>query len=488
MKVFDFSIFSKKLKNFDPYLIIIFIFIVLYIFFFTSFSFMQYFSFNPGNELCVLHRHIFLMSQGRIFNGILEYEKGFGAAHFYMVFWVLLPAYFVFPNPLTLLFLQTSFLAIGAIPIYLLARDKLNSKLAGIILAVCYLLYPALQNINLFEFHAVALAVPFLLWSFYFMEKNDMKKSLVFIVLSMMCKETVALAVILMGFYALIKNKNEKLGMTIIFLGSFWAFFSLFVMFPYTYDGRPYFNAWAWRWGHIGETAPDVAVNFIKDPIYPLAYDLPAKVEYLIALFSPLGFLSLLSPGTMLIVIHELILHLSSGKYPMYYLNHYTAVLIPFIFISAILGIRFIQSKIRIKPIFYLILFFILVTSIISNLSFSKEPITSYGERLNQIINFEISDHDMLLLKIIDTIPKNSTLAVDVRLCPQSSNIKKVYFLHDYVENSEGMYKNVTVDFILFDNTKKSFDTEVEDRLSEILSKEFVIYNNTDEIFLYKHV
>lgn len=135
----------------------------------------------------------------------------------------------------------------------------------------------------------------------------------------------------------------------------------------------------------------------------------------------------------------------------------------------------------------YLILFLILITSLISNIQFSSAPISSYGDRFNDIINFKISDHNKLLFEIINSIPKNSTLAVDTLLCPQSSNMKKVYFLHDYVENRGYLYKNETVDYILFDKTMKSLITEVEDKLLKILSNEFIVHNHTGEIFLYKH-
>ena len=167
---------------------------------------------------------------------------------------------------------------------------------------------------------------------------------------------------------------------------------------------------------------------------------------------------------------------------------HYSALLIPFIFISAIYGTRFICSKFKLRFVLYLILFLILITSLISNIQFSLAPISSYDDKLNDIINFKISDHNKLLFEIITTIPKNSSLTVQTALCPQISRVKRIYVLHNYIANHEGLYKNETLDYIILDKTK-SFNLPMEevDAFIENTSNEFVNVSSVEGIFVYKH-
>jgi hypothetical protein len=54
------------------------------------------------------------------------------------------PFYWFFPGPGTLLFLQSLALAAGAIPVFLYARRRLGSDLLALILGCAFLLHPAL--------------------------------------------------------------------------------------------------------------------------------------------------------------------------------------------------------------------------------------------------------------------------------------------------------------------------------------------------------
>lgn len=490
----------KKLKSIraDPHLLLVIILTGLYISIFTSTCFMAYFSLGYSNDLCLQDRQIWLMSQGRIFNGILEFESEWASHHFYMILWVFLPVYVFFPTPLTLLFLQTFFLAMGAVPIYLLGKEKLNSRTAGLVFSVCYLLYPAIQNINLFEFHSIAIVTPLILWSFYFIEKNDFKKSIVFLVLAMLCKEIVALTVILLGFYTLIKNRNYKLGLTIIFLSTFWAFFTLLVLYPYMNDGGSYFVEWGSnRWAQLGNDPSEIFLNFMRNPFYTITDELSSKVEYVTGLFLPLGFLSFLHPSTLLVVAHEFLLVMSSSQsVTMYSLhNHYSAITIPFIFISAIYGVsfvvRFLRSKFRLNYTLYMILSAILITGVISNMWYSAFPITGYSDHLDMAMNFEISDHSRIVFEMIDEIPKNSTLVVQSWLCPPASHKKKVFQLRNYVHRVSEIYDQYYIenipDYVLVDKTRM-WDDRLNGSFFENRPDEYFVYKSEDGIILYKHV
>jgi uncharacterized membrane protein len=62
--------------------------------------------------------------------------------HFSPVFLLLMPFYFVFPHPETLLVLQTLALALGAWPVYLLAKLKLPAGYAVLWVLAYFLVVP----------------------------------------------------------------------------------------------------------------------------------------------------------------------------------------------------------------------------------------------------------------------------------------------------------------------------------------------------------
>src|SRR3989338_5337573 len=122
--------------------------------------------------------------------------------HFEPILLLLVPFYTLFPDPRTLLVFQTLALALAAIPLYavtrfLIANDELGIRNLGTdelktekprpepsrrvknwlptIVGVLWLLHPAVQNADLFEFHSLAFAPLCLFFLFYFWQK--IKKS-----------------------------------------------------------------------------------------------------------------------------------------------------------------------------------------------------------------------------------------------------------------------------------------------------------------------
>src|SRR2546428_14171616 len=90
--------------------------------------------------------------------------------HFAPLLLVLMPFYFAFPHPETLLVTQTFALALGAWPVYLLARLKLPRGYALAWVAVYFLFVP-LAYINLYDFHEVWLSVAPLGFALYVLER-----------------------------------------------------------------------------------------------------------------------------------------------------------------------------------------------------------------------------------------------------------------------------------------------------------------------------
>ena len=120
-----------------------------------------------------------------------------------------------------LLWLQAAALALGAWPIYLLARRWLRRALCsstgaadvggrladlaawgGLIFALAYLLSPALQAAAVSEFHALPLAAPLIAWAFWTVEQRQWGRFVLAAFLLANVQEGMALLTALLGLYA----------------------------------------------------------------------------------------------------------------------------------------------------------------------------------------------------------------------------------------------------------------------------------------------
>jgi uncharacterized membrane protein len=94
-----------------------------------------------------------------------------------------------------LLVLQDAAMALGALPVFLLARKHLRSERAGVAFALVYLLYPATTWTALNEFHPVALATPLLLAAIWALDEHRLVLFSAFALLAATTKEEIPLVI-----------------------------------------------------------------------------------------------------------------------------------------------------------------------------------------------------------------------------------------------------------------------------------------------------
>jgi len=277
--------------------------------------------------------------------------------HFQPILLFILPIYWIYQSPLTLLVVQSLFIGLGAIPLYWLARKELN-RIAGTVFAALYLLHPAVHGVNCYDFHPEAF-MPFLLFlSFFYFREGKWARYFPFLLLALMCKETVPIVVVFLGFYFLwLRRKTlmnllrrEKLvrrdtleviyAVVTIVLGLSWFAVAITVISHLNPQGYVFLD----KYSRFGEDFPSILFNIFRNPIYTLEVaftPLNEKVPFLVALFAPLAFLSFLDFPSLLIAFPYLATLLLSSDVPQYQIGYqYPAPLIPFIFVSAIYGIK----------------------------------------------------------------------------------------------------------------------------------------------------
>jgi len=147
------------------------------------------------------------------------FDRKFLIDHFSPIYIFIAPFYRLFPKIYTFYFILSIGLGLGALPIYFLSKNLLNSSFKAMSISYIYLFYPPLHWMNFSApLEPVLFSVPLLLSAFYFFIKNKLKTSMVFILLPFMCKENIALVVILLGCLFTLKQINLKYSLTLTFI------------------------------------------------------------------------------------------------------------------------------------------------------------------------------------------------------------------------------------------------------------------------------
>lgn len=306
-----------------------------YLVFFGYYSCLRHWSLGTYYyDLGIMHQVLFNTSRGHILQmtdpNTAQQISRF-SIHFDPLMLVFVPFYWLFPYAEVLLIGQTVFLASGAIPVYLLTKEifkkvkQIPLQIVAIIFVFLYLDFYPMQKINLFDFHAVALVIPLLLWAMYFIERGKYSYSLPFLAISLLGKENVALIICMIGFYLYVIKKQRLLGASISILSTIMFIFIVGFLIPSQRQNLHFAESYYTR---------DVLVNIQR-------FFSMDSLSYLYKLFRPMGFLPILSPLYLLLALPEWMINLLSKSVNMRDLQyHYTALLTPFIIVASIYSFK----------------------------------------------------------------------------------------------------------------------------------------------------
>ena len=284
---------------------------------------------------------------GRLFTSIRG--MAWPGDHSSLVLFLIAPLYALVRHPVTLLVLQSAAQALGALPIYALARRELGHTGLALTLAAVYLLQPALGYADLFEFHPELLATAPLIAAFYFLRCGRLGGTLLWAGLALLCREDVALVVFMMALYALLPGRTGRLrtALALAAMAAASAFLTWGVLRPAFSHGEAEYARIYGRWG---ETLGAAALHMLRDPIGVAVQlvstpgvprDTLVKQQFHLTLFLPLGLLPLLSPLTLVLALPAFLEHLLSYRIAQHtILCQYTALQVPFVSAAAVLGTR----------------------------------------------------------------------------------------------------------------------------------------------------
>ncbi len=240
----------------------------------------------------------------------------------FMVFYAYL--YRLFPLdwvPYLLLILQSGALLL---PIVWLYRNY------GGLCALAYGLYFPVWYNALFDFHMDHLAVP-LLFAFFFLEKKGKLSGALACALALaLVKEPFALQTAACGIYLVLIKKKWREGSILFIAGLAYFYLATHFLIPtFTTGVKGGLDSSAFSW--MGNSLSEILIYLVTHPFHALwaIVSEPGKLKFLLYIFIPLGFLSLLRPGILILALPLAAISLLSSD-PNYYgwKYHYTAGLV----------------------------------------------------------------------------------------------------------------------------------------------------------------
>lgn len=274
--------------------------------------------------------------------------------HFSPFLLLLVPVYAIYQSPITLLVLRPIAISLGLIPLCQILRENGVTKRGFLIFfTVIYLVYPPML-VPISNFDLLAFLPALFLFALHYLRRGNYARSYIFILLALMVNEFVSLIVATTAIYIpliswreiledlKIKKINRKMLFSIILL------FTSFLWFFLASAVITYFNPLAlrtkWEWGELGSGPREIVFTVLTNPIKvlnALFNDGQKKFLYIVALLGPLAFIPLLEPSALVMAVPWLAASLLSIN-PLYYSieTQYPAFVSPFIFLSAIDGIK----------------------------------------------------------------------------------------------------------------------------------------------------
>jgi len=299
-----------------------------------------------------------------------------GMSHFDPIILLFVPIFAVFAHPMILVFLQHLSFVSSIFPIYFISNKKLNSKLASVIIALTFILYPAVGYTLVWtEFHGITFVSSLFLWLVYFLEsknylkafnKKDLLVYSLLILLLLSGKEEIGS---MLAIYALLFFfKNKKLAIATFVFSTLWFVCVFFILIPTANKDRDISvnsfitfvgekntnndeevqgkNFFYKRYSYLGSTYSEMITNAVKKPnaiFENTPYENNQKT--FLYLFGPLLFIPVLSL-VWLVGLPDFAITLLSDEEIFKISNHRISFIIVAIFLSYILGMAFIKNRV----------------------------------------------------------------------------------------------------------------------------------------------
>jgi uncharacterized membrane protein len=332
---------AAPVGSWGPWLVVAALF-CLYVVGLSYLSIIDHRNLNTANWDLGIYDNIFWNSAHGNFLGCSFCRLGkHYSAHFDPILWMLTPIYRLSPRAETLLILQSFWLALGGIPLFLYARRLLGHGWWACTVVAAYYFMPALHGANLYDFHSLVLLVPTAIFAIYFLDTRRFVGYWASIALLLLTREDMSLLSCFIGIYAWFTGSKKTAVATVAIALAYLGVVKLFIMSPnLIMDSASGARSFTWYYKEAipyrEEGVAGLIVTLLSDPIATLAVVFQEKkLVYFTTLLLPVLFLPLISGKKRILMLYGLMfIGLATRKYVYSAHFQYSSLLIPFLAMS----------------------------------------------------------------------------------------------------------------------------------------------------------
>jgi len=345
----------------------------------------------------------------------------FFAHHVNLITLLFVPAYWLGAGPHFLYLVETVWMALGALPLFLLARDRLESGWLAVAVAGSFLLYPALEWINWWHFHPDALIITPLLFAWWLAGRRRWGWFAVAVAVALACKEDAALAVLMLGLVLAVLGRRRA-GLVTAAAGAGWFLVATKVVIPAAGGGAgPFYQE---LFPGFGDSLGEIVWNLVAHPSRLLGLaTLPDRLTYFWQIMAPVAFFPLAAPLVLLISVPQTVINVASGHaltHDIHY--HYSAIVLTGVFLATVEGMAWIGRGPGTRRALVAVL---LATSLAANVAWSPSPL---GRQYDDGIWARAE-------------PRHATVRAALRLVPAGAGVSASYNLIPHLTHRTYAYE-----------------------------------------------
>ncbi|HVM10362.1 MAG TPA: DUF2079 domain-containing protein [Acidimicrobiales bacterium] len=222
--------------------------------------------------------------------------------HVNLVSVLYVPLYWLGAGPRVLYLTQTMSLALGAMPLWLIARRRSSRAWLALAPAAAWLLHPSVEWITWWHWHPEAMAITPLLFAWWFAVERRWRWFAAMVVFALACKEDVALAVAMLGIVLALWRpvRSVRAGAITAAGAVVWFGVCTRLIIPAILGDTPFYERNLFP--EFGDSMESVAFGIVTQPgkVASMAFE-AGRLEYYAQMVTPFGISPLL--GLPLLVV-----------------------------------------------------------------------------------------------------------------------------------------------------------------------------------------
>jgi len=377
------------------------------------------------------------------------------ANHVNPIIYLLVPFYWLGAGPHFLYIVQTLSFGGSAIPLWLLARDRLGKPWLALGIPFAWLLYPTVEWMNWWHFHPESMGVPAFLLAYWFADRGRWRWYWLCVVLVLACKEDATFPIMALGIL-LFFRRHRKEGLITLAGGLFWFIICVEAIMPAAAGGAAPF--YLYRFSTLGNSMGQIIWNVIRHPsrVVNLAFS-PDRYAYYAKLFLPVLGVALMAPATLFLVFPTLLEDVTNNQgYAHDIKFQYTSFVAAGIFLAVVEGLRNFKKR-TIRPV----VLSLCAIAVVANHAWSPSPL-DHTQYRSGIWAFAPLPRTEALAAMVKLVPASAGVAASYTVVPHLSHRDQIYtFPNPWIRSYYGLTAKTpespkSIQYLVVDETENS--------------------------------